>query len=300
MRGWSSLRRYFQKLWRAEIEATKDAVEGANDSHLSAARSRSYSDWAAKLRDAARTSDSENRFIKPLSEKESLSVILDRGRNGTPPPDTNFSDLTGRLSPLPSSGDYSGGVPQNQAGHADSTKWILSGEFKKVPDSDNVYAIAYDLRKSSLFVQYKHWAPPMPLGTQAGPGPVYEYKGVSIAEAHSVYRSANVSQWLWDYVRVRGTWGGHKKPYRLVAMSGGYLPRKASMSSDGQEWFIRRYATSAAGSGVVSQLPDRPAPPMGFDGKPLWNYWQPTRGTPNRGRPNNGRPNRGDSPNVPY
>lgn len=306
MRGWSSLKNYFQKLWRAEVEATKDAVEGLGDSHISAARSRTFSDWAQRLRaasDAAarRTLDDEIRRRTEAAIVDALTAKRKRD-DAQRREDQEYaaaweSDLTGRLSPLPSGGSYGGGVPQNQ-GREDSALWITSGKFKTVTGSDNVYAIAYDIRRSSLLVQYKHWAPPMPLGTQAGPGPVYEYKNVSIAEAHALFRATNVSQWLWDHVRVRGTWGGHKKPYRLVAMSGGYLPRKATMSNDGREWFIRRFMTSAGGGSAVSQLPDRPAPPMGFDGKPQWNYWRPYRAAPYRGRPNNGR--KGDSPNVPY
>lgn len=298
MRGWSSLKNYFQKLWRAEVEATKDAVEGLGDSHISAARSRSFADWASKYREAnAATLDAEMRRRTEAAIVDALTAKRKQDEEDREYAAAWESDLTGRLSPLPSGDSYGGGVPQRPV-QGESALWITSGKFKTVTGSDNVYAIAYDIRRSSLFVQYKHWAPPMPLGTQAGPGPVYEYKNVSIAEAHALFKATNVSQWLWDYVRVRGTWGGHRKPYRLVAMSGGYLPRKATMSNDGREWFIRRFMTSAGGGSVVSQLPDRPAPPMGFDGKPQWNYWRPYRATPNRARPNNGR--KGDSPNVPY
>lgn len=300
--GWSSLKRLFNKLWQAELAREASRVESSSASHVSGYRSRSFSDWARRSQQAEREERlrREREIFERWQAAKQEEERLNQWRNKAGTPSDPDSDLEGRLAPSPTPGAYSGGVP---VGGEDSAQWIASGRFKTVQGSDNVYAIAYDLQTSSLFVQYKHWAPGMPFGSQSGPGPVYEYKNVSIAEAHAIFRAKSVNEWLWDNVRQRGTWGGHRKPYRLLAISAGYLPRKATWGNDGREWFIRRYMTSASGADIHSQLPDRPAPPMGYDGKPDWSAYRPYRGRPNRGRPNDGRPRngrRGDSPNVPY
>ena len=190
------------------------------------------------------------------------------------------------LRPQPAPSSYAGNVPlPGRQVWGESGLWMVQGKWKIVQNSDNIYAIRYDIESESLFVQFKHWAPPMPFGSQNGPGPIYEYKGVSIPEAHSIFRAKDAGDWLWDNLRVRGTWSGHQKPYRIVSISGGYLPRKATANyrGTGQEWFVRRQTWGPNGKAVYSQLPTAPAPPMGQDGRPF-------RAPPNRGRPNNGKP----------
>jgi hypothetical protein len=303
MRGWAGLLNAFRQIWRREIEATRRGTETDGASHVSDFRTRTEADWAGLRREAEnawlrtqaedawkRTRHWQNVRERELTleEQEGKIALEDedakkRKRSARAPEER--SDLSGRLSPLPTRDEYG-----SSATTGDAARWILSGQFKTIHGSDNVYAIAYDANRLTLLVQYKHWEPGMEFGTESGPGPIYEYKGVTIAEAAALYNAGNVSDWLWDNVRVRGTWGAHKKPYRLVAISQSYVPRKATLCNDGREWFIRRYMTSAGGRAVSSSLPDRPAPPMGLDGKPLWNAYRPNRGTPNRGRPNTGRP----------
>lgn len=190
----------------------------------------------------------------------------------------------GRLSPLPPLGNYADGRPFTT--YDPETQWIISGNFRFINNDENVYAIAYDIRRRCLLVQYKHWAPGMPLDAQAGPGPIYEYSRVEICEASAIYHAQDIGLWLWDNVRVRGSWSLHKKPYRLVAISGGYLPRKSTMWNDGREWWIRRQMLGADGHSYTSQLRNAPAPPMGFDGKPDRSNYHPYRGRPDDGRPN--------------
>lgn len=192
------------------------------------------------------------------------------------------------LRPQPSPSSYAGSVPlPARQIWGQSGLWASRGDWKLIQNSDNVYAIRYDIENESLFIQFKHWAPPMPFGAQNGPGPIYEYKGVSIPEAHSIFASNDVGEWLWDRLRIRGTWSGHQKPYRLVSISHGYLPRKATANykGTGEEWFVRRQTWGTDGKAIYSQLPTAPAPPMGYDGRPY-------RATPNRGRPNDGKPRR--------
>lgn len=172
------------------------------------------------------------------------------------------------------------GTPRDSA-----DEWIATGFYRLIQGDGNVYAAKYDLQEGKLYVQYKHWDPSMELGTQDGPGPVYEYSDVTPAEARAFYNAPDAGVWLWDNVRVRGSWALHRKPYKIVAISRGYLPRKAvhNYRGSGEEWFVPRSAWGPNGRAVASQLPLAPAPPLSYDGVPL-------RGTPNRGRPNNGRP----------
>ncbi|MBQ9873559.1 MAG: KTSC domain-containing protein [Thermoguttaceae bacterium] len=296
MRGWGALKNLFQRLWKAGIDAIRPnggRVETPTDSPLSSDRTRTEADWGAvkrRIADAERIAREREEDWKRLEEqlREEDERRERRDRWGTAP---TVSDGEG-LRPQPSPGSYGGAVPRQQVKH-DANYWLVSGEFQLINNSDNVYAIAYDVNKNCLYVQYKHWAPPMQFGAQNGPGPIYEYKNVSIAEARALYRAKDVGAWLWDNVRRRGTWSGHKKPYRLVAISRGYLPRKATYWIDGREWFIRRQMWGSDGRAVYSQLPNAPAPPMGYDGQPDRSDWKPYRGRPNNGRPNDGRPYRG-------
>lgn len=297
--SWGKLKNYFQRLWRRETNARKTATP--QDSHLSN-RDFLTADWArlqqkAQIENRKALQDAFNRRkaldelheqIEREEELRALKRSFDSAiKKRALPPYLGG----GTLAPLPSSNQYGGDVP-NTATYGESALWIMSGKFHIINHSGNVYAIAYDVRRGCLYVQYKHWRPGLPFGAQNGPGPIYEYKNVSISEAHAIFRAPDVSAWLWDNVRRRGTWSGHKKPYRLVAIQAGYLPRKATFWRGGQEWFIRRQMWGVTGQATYSQLPNAPAPPMGYDGKPI-RTTDPNRGRPNNGRPFNGRPNNG-------
>ncbi|MDO5749551.1 MAG: hypothetical protein Q4Q42_07945, partial [Planctomycetia bacterium] len=181
-----------------------------------------------------------------------------------------------------------------------ASEWIASGEWFRITAfvTQNVYAIKYDVRNASLYVQYKHWDPSMPVrfGGNAGngPGPIYEYSNVSIKEAKDAFTSPDIGVWIWDNIRVRGTWSGHLKPNRLVSISHGYLPRKAVLNYKGRpgEWFVPRARWDKKSNRVVmvSQLPLAPAF-MLMDYSYVKNL--PKRGTPDRGKPFDGRPNTG-------
>lgn len=165
-------------------------------------------------------------------------------------------------------------------------RWLSEGYFKIVDASSNVYAIKYDVQSANLYVQFQHWDPSMGYDELSGePGPIYEYGGVSLAEARAFYLAASKGEWVWDNLRVRGTFSGHQKPYKLVAISQGYLPRKATWNykNTGQEWFVQRKMWTKDGGAIVSQLPTAPA--RGFPGGV-----KPFRARPDNGRPDNGRP----------
>lgn len=188
----------------------------------------------------------------------------------------------GSLAPLPDSSKYGDNVPLSQE-KEDAQLWSLQGNFRRVETSENVYAIAYDIASETLYVQYKHWDPSMPLDSQEGPGAIYAYSPVPLFKARSLFRAQDVSSWIWDNIRVRGTWSQHKTGMRIMTSSQGYLPRRAAMGKNNQEWFIPRQMGLPGGGSLKSSLPLRPAPPMGYDGRPQWSK-------PNRARPDNGRP----------
>ena len=291
-RGWAGLKNWFKNLWKDEEQARRNAPETSNDSPLTGVGRNTPADWAAKRRqtsDLARRQKELDQTRQRLAEE--LQEKIEREENERLKSNATASPSVvgaGSVAPLPGRENYGGDVPSRAQWREESALWIASGKFHLVQNSDNVYAIAYDVLKSSLYVQYKHWAPPMKFGAQNGPGPIYEYKNVSVAEAHALYRAKDTGQWLWDNVRIRGTWSGHRKPYRLVAISQRYMPRQA-MWLKNREWFIRRQAWGTGGQVIYSQLPNAPAPPMGMDGKPVRGHYGPDRGTPNRGTPFRGR-----------
>lgn len=188
----------------------------------------------------------------------------------------------GSLAPLPDSSKYGDNVPLSQE-KEDAQIWTLQGNFRRVETSENVYAIAYDIASETLYVQYKHWDPSMPLDAQEGPGAIYAYSPVPLFKARSLFRAQDVSSWIWDNIRVRGTWSQHRTGMQIMTSSQGYLPRRAAMGKNNQEWFIPRQMGLPGGGSMKSSLPLRPAPPMGYDGRPQWSK-------PDRARPDNGRP----------
>lgn len=308
--GWFKLAKWFHRVGREESRLEKErgrntrALPDLPSNHWDGLRVEKEPDlsdphyWDVLKRETvearrnnAEREEAERQAERKRQEAERLKRLMREFEvTGKARPGDDDYETDG-LRSLPDLRSYSGRAGErpnddpssstrDAAGH-----WMTSGKFQLVTAEGNVYAIAYDMAAMSLYVQYKHWAPPMPLGVQAGPGPVYEYQNVSMDEARSLFVAPNPGVWIWDNLRVRGTWSRHKKPYRIVAISRGYLPRKARWNymGDGREWFVRRQVWGATGNAVYSQLPTAPAPDMGYDG-------QPVRGTPYRGFPFRGRP----------
>ncbi len=70
--------------------------------------------------------------------------------------------------------------------------------------SSNVRTIVYDRRSEDLFIQYIR---------RRGNDLWYRYQNVSKAEATQFYAAVSKGVTVWDYLRVRGTQTGFKKPY---------------------------------------------------------------------------------------
>ncbi|NQU36714.1 MAG: KTSC domain-containing protein [Actinobacteria bacterium] len=151
----------------------------------------------------------------------------------------------------------------------------VTGDFVSV-DSSNVHSIAYDAENALLYVRYL--APAQRKEKRTRPGALYQYKDITPRQFDAFVRSSSKGGWVWDELRIRGTVAGYRKPYSLVGVMNGYVPRQATIMPGGQEWFIKRNLYVGKGQWLQSQLQEGPA---GIN-----------RGTPNNGAPslpNNGR-----------
>ena len=157
-------------------------------------------------------------------------------------------------------------------------EWLFQGKFLKVK-SRNVYAIAYSLATRELFVQYLFWAPGME--QHSGPGPVYRYESISPSLALTAYDAASKGVWIWDKLRIRGTFAGHRFPYALFYIASEYVPRRVTYVL-GREWFVPRDFYTKSDDGrwmpVRSTLPMAPV------------YWKGEDASPLTGKPDNGSP----------
>lgn len=142
--------------------------------------------------------------------------------------------------------DPSGSVPlsfYSQTQQDESSLLISSGRWKPITTMGNVYAIRYVASRETLIVQYKHWAPPMPHNASSGAGPIYAYGNISVGEARAAFNSPDINRWLDANVKLNPESSSqHRKPYRLLAGSFGYTPRKAVWRPDmsQKEWYVER------------------------------------------------------------
>lgn len=159
---------------------------------------------------------------------------------------------------------------------------IVTKEMVTDFSSSNVHGFSYDIDTSTLYVRYQAAE-----RFGKGPGSLYAYSHVTPEKFLRMYNAPSKGTWLWDEVRIRGTWSGHRHDYRLVAIRNSYVPRKAVYVGGGVEEFQgRRVRVANRKTGKIrtlkSELPDEIAPPIPYGG-------------PDRGRGDNGRrpPNRG-------
>lgn len=139
---------------------------------------------------------------------------------------------------------------------------LVSGDMVLSPNSSNVHSFGYDLESDSLYVRFLASAVH---GAKAGPGPLYRYAGVTPEEFLSLYRTRNAGDgaggdstpgtWLWSHIRIRGTISGHRKDYELVGVMRNYVPRKATITPEG-EAFIGRAVRTLGGKRLKSRKPN--------------------------------------------
>jgi hypothetical protein len=191
----------------------------------------------------------------------------------------------------------------------------------RTPGSSNVYAFTWiqddqsfqaawrqrnpdEGRVGTMIVTFKDWAPGQTDRTDT-PGTTYAYSNVPYTKYQSFlgetsHDSAGYA--VWDYLRLRGTLSGHQHPYRLLSVSGEYIPRKATSQG------FRQRTLPASPYGSVehrrSTLPPGDLSRFGVTvpTEPAYSFSQARRlaparneaarrqrGEPNRGQPNTGR-----------
>jgi len=148
--------------------------------------------------------------------------------------------------------------------------------------SSNVWSYYYERESRTHGILYVTFKADGENGKkQEAPGPTYMYASVPVRVYHRFQETARGSPGsaVWDELRVRGTAYGHQFIYRLVHVTGEYIPRKAT---------VRGFRT-------------RNLPAIGSTGRRSFRrstleerlFNQDYRGRPNDGRPNDGRPNDG-------
>lgn len=154
---------------------------------------------------------------------------------------------------------------------------VMQG-MRLTPGSSNVYGYYFEREARRTGILYVTFLESLPGGKRAGAGPTYAYYDVSVIKALEFQKAAaqSAGNAVWDYLRVRGTVSGHQHNYRLVHVSGDYVPRKATPVG------FRNRAVPALGVGR-REFQRNTLPQMRFQ-----------RGEPNRGGPNRGQPNRGN------
>lgn len=163
----------------------------------------------------------------------------------------------------------------------------------------------------TLIVTFKEWVPGMKQKDRPNtPGPTYAYASVTRHKYEAFAASGSAGEAVWDYLRIRGTVSGHQHAYRLISVTGEYIPRMATptgfqrrneemlvvtpedhrMEDDDTPWF-KATLQSTLPSGPLTRF----GVPIGREshGRRSGSSWgrisAPNRGTPNRGTPNRGR-----------
>jgi hypothetical protein len=130
---------------------------------------------------------------------------------------------------------------------------IVTGDYVQC-QSSNVHSFAYQYDKSRLMVRYHPSAE-----TGRGKGTLYAYENVPARKFLAMLDSPSKGAWLWDNVRIRGTVSGHQHDYTLVAVAGGYVPRKATYTLQGEAYVPRELEFTNVATGqrrtMRSQLP---------------------------------------------
>lgn len=141
---------------------------------------------------------------------------------------------------------------------------LNSGKFVEV-QSSNVHSVAYDATEAILYVRFhmKKWNKEVGDFVPIGPGPIYAYHYVPAQMFLDLLAARSKGGWIWDNLRIRGTVSGHRFDYRLVAVAGGYVPRKATFaplkpgdySGEYGEVFIPRLVQLPRGKWIQSIKP---------------------------------------------
>lgn len=160
---------------------------------------------------------------------------------------------------------------------------IVTGDMQTTPDSSNVHSFGYDVDNWFLYVRFKAAAQRGQKERPQAPGSLYQYANVPPKVFLGMLRASSKGTYIWDNIRIRGTYSGHRFDYTLVGISGNYVPRKATLSAEG-EVFLRREVRTLGGNTLRSSRPNQLVRPLVSTGAPnRGNNGRPP--PPNRGRP---------------
>lgn len=149
----------------------------------------------------------------------------------------------------------------------------VTGDFINTPTSSNVHSFGFDLDTHTLYVRFKAQRRDVKeQGRGNQPGALYSYAHVPLELFLRMMNAGSKGTFIWDNIRIRGTLSGHRFDYALVGVANGYVPRKATLTPQG-EAYISRSVFSDKGNRLRSSLPDQLVRPLAPPGR----------------RPNNGR-----------
>lgn len=160
------------------------------------------------------------------------------------------------------------------------------GDFAAVMDgmrrvsSSNVYGYYFEREQRNMGILYVTFLETLENGKRgSGPGPTYAYYNVPVRKAIEFQKAtaSSAGEAVWDYLRVRGSVFAHQHMYRLIHVSGEYVPRKATA--------LGYKARAVPNLGIGRR---------GFQRNTLqpihFSRHDPRRGDPVRGEPDRGRP----------
>lgn len=195
-----------------------------------------------------------------------------------PPTGTGFDggdDDAGDGGQPPGGEDYDDIEILGRDASYDEADWrVVMERMRLTPGSTNVYGYYFEFESRTMGILYVTFLNYYRTETRSGPGPTYAYYDVPARKYHQFQNASGTSAGgaVWDYLRIRGTSWGHQHNYRLIQVSGDYIPRKATR---------RGFRT-------------RNLPALGTGRREYRRSTLPEQVFPNRGRPNRGQPDRGE------
>jgi hypothetical protein len=242
----------------------------------------------------ARATDRFRKVVPPPIQEQPLEILYPKENNFDGTTDEGFDavEILGRDATY------------------DEELWNRVQESAlRVVSSSNVYSYAWEPDHEGsingvLYVTFLHWEPGMKQDERTGPGPTYAYYDFPRYRFDAFNKEAEDSagRAVWDFCRVRGSRHAHQHRYRLVAVSGEYVPRKATARgfkrrtliragmSPGKRRMLSQVALLTSGKSTLGELENNQLP-RSFRRSTLADeeFGTPDRGEPNRGRPNRGR-----------
>jgi len=129
-----------------------------------------------------------------------------------------------------------------------ATHPIVTKEMVRTPQSSNVYSYSYDVDTWTLYVRFQSH---MVYGVA---GSLYSYANVRPQKFLGLHAAASKGGWVWDSLRIRGTISGHQHDYQLVGVRNNYVPRKATMTAEGEMYVQRTVRVKSVSTGKIKVL----------------------------------------------